>query len=152
MSQSSAVSISKRCTVYILDKISTSLAISVLVFVRTIKHGPGFGAWRCRSFVPALWHVILCQAPVPDASNQFDAQSARTIGARKQPSVLRRPTFSHALKLPVISRRELKRAARPLPPSPPLYPQHQIFPSFSFLAFLFFFPLSLHPLFPRNLR
>jgi hypothetical protein len=42
------------------------------------------------------------------------------------------------LKLPVISRRELKRAARPLPPSPPLYPQHQIFLSFSFLAFLFF--------------
>ena len=24
---------------------------------------------------PALWHVILCQAPVPDTSNQFDAQS-----------------------------------------------------------------------------
>jgi hypothetical protein len=85
-----------------------------------------------------LWNVILCQAPVPDTSTQYDAHSARAIGVRKHPTVLRRPTFSPALKLPVISCRELERAARPLPRSPPLYPQHQISLSFSFSGLHFF--------------
>ena len=57
----SAVSISKRCTVNILNKISTPNIMSVLVFCRTMGAWPGGRAWRCRSFVPALWHVILAK-------------------------------------------------------------------------------------------
>jgi hypothetical protein len=149
-----AVSISKRCTVNIYsNKISNlSCYVRAGVVVTMGAWARGFGAWRCRSFVPSTLARHPCQAPVPDTSTQYDAHSARAIGVRKQPSVLRRPTFSPALKLPVISCRELERATRPLPRSPPLYPQHQIFLSFSFSGLSFFFLLSFHPLFPRNLR
>lgn len=117
----SAVSISKRCTVYILNK-SQPLLLSRCWCCRTMEHGPGVGAWRCRSFCPSTLARHPCQAPVPDNFYQFDAQSARAIGVRKQPSVLRRPTFSHALKLPGISRRETQKSCQTLPPSPSLYP------------------------------
>ena len=64
----SAVSISKRCTVNILNKISTSHVMSVLVFCRTM------GAWARGSGValqivcPSTLARHPCQAPVPDTS------------------------------------------------------------------------------------
>jgi hypothetical protein len=68
----SAVSISKRCTVNIYsNKISNlSCYVHAGVFVRstTGAWARGFGAWRCRSFVPSTLARHPCQAPVPDTS------------------------------------------------------------------------------------
>jgi hypothetical protein len=109
----------------------------------------GFGAWRCRSFVPALWHVILAKLPyltLLPIRCALRTSNRRTQTAQRFYVGLPSPP---TLKLPVVSCRELERAASLLPQSLPLCPQHQIFLSFSFSSLQFFFPyrvfiLSFH--------
>jgi hypothetical protein len=61
----SAVSISKRCTVYILKKISASCYLGAGV-VELWSMGPGLGRGAADRLSQHFGHVILCQAPVPD--------------------------------------------------------------------------------------
>jgi hypothetical protein len=92
----SAVSISKRCTVYILDKISASPVISVLVVCRTMEHGPGGSGVALPIVCPSTLARHPCQAPVPDTStNSMRSPHEQSVHASSPAFYVGLPSLMH---------------------------------------------------------